>query len=146
MKKVNRANFGYDSVGARLRLDLGNSFSLIKKIRTGLRVGIIDDLARLLGLPTKRIMLVIAISPRALARRKVEGRLHKFESERAVCIALMLSKAARLYSGDVSRAAMWISRPNRALGGESPLDLADTSAGYHEVCDLIMRIEHGVVS
>ena len=146
MKQSNRAHFKRDDVGARLRLSLGDTLALIKQIRAGLRVGIIDDLARLLRLPTKRIMLAIAMSPRTMARRKLTGRLHKVESDHVVRIALMLNTATRLYSGDVSRAAMWISRPNRALAGAAPLDFADTAPGYQEICDLIMRIEHGVYS
>ena len=50
VKKNNRANFKCEDVGARLRLNFGDRLALIEKIRTGLRVGIIDDLARLLRL------------------------------------------------------------------------------------------------
>ena len=146
MKKSNRADFKCDDVGTRLRLNLGDRLALIDKIRAGLRVSIVDDLARLLDLPTKRIMLALAMSPRTLARRKTERRLHKTESDHVVRIALILNAATHLYSGDVSRAAMWICRPNRALAGAAPLDFAHTSPGYQEVCDLIGRIEHGIVS
>ena len=146
MKKSNRAEFKRDDVGDRLRLKFGDRLALIQKIRSGLRSGIIGDLAKLLGLPTQRIMLALEMSPRKLARRKSKGRLHKSESDHVVRIALMLNAATHLYSGDVSRAAMWICRPNRALAGAAPLDFVDTAPGYQEVCDLIGRIEHGVYS
>ena len=40
----------------------------------------------------------------------------------------------------------WINRDNRSLGGESPLSLLDTEAGYELVLDTLGRIEYGVVA
>jgi len=48
--------------------------------------------------------------------------------------------------GDRRKAAHWLSTTNRALGGEIPMSLLDTSAGEHEVQSLLDRIEYGVYS
>ena len=48
--------------------------------------------------------------------------------------------------GTEEKAAMWLSRPNRALNGELPIRLLDTDVGARQVEDLLGRIEHGVVS
>lgn len=146
MKKSHRARFKRADLGTILGLSLDDPISLIEEIRAGLRVGIINDLARLLGLPIKRIMRAMAISARTLARRKRARRLHKEESEPLVRIVLMLRAAAQLFAGDMARAALWISTANPALAGAAPLDLADTAPGYEAVRDLIGRIAHGVFS
>lgn len=45
---------------------------------------------------------------------------------------------------DEDAARRWINRENRSLGGESPLSLLDTEAGYELVLDTLARIEYGV--
>ena len=47
---------------------------------------------------------------------------------------------------DENAAREWINRDNRSLGGESPLSLLDTEAGYELVLDTLGRIEYGVVA
>ena len=42
------------------------------------------------------------------------------------------------------RAATWLRRPSRALGGAAPLALLDSEAGAKAVDDLLGRIEHGI--
>ncbi|MBI2318149.1 MAG: DUF2384 domain-containing protein [Betaproteobacteria bacterium] len=44
------------------------------------------------------------------------------------------------------KAASWLRRPNRALGGVAPLELLDTDAGVREVEAVIWRIAYGVYS
>ena len=47
--------------------------------------------------------------------------------------------------GSEERAARWMERRNRALGGATPRDHARTRAGADEVFALLTRIEHGVI-
>lgn len=48
--------------------------------------------------------------------------------------------------GDAERAAHWLQRPNRALGGTIPLALLDTDLGAQQVEYLLGRIGHGIFS
>ncbi len=48
--------------------------------------------------------------------------------------------------GSSGKASRWLSRTNRALGGETPLSLLDTDAGSQEVEAVLGRIEKGVYS
>ena len=73
------------------------------------------------------------------------GRLTPQESDAVVRIAQALAKAIDVL-GDKRKGAHWLATPNRALGGESPISLLDTSAGTHEVEALLDRIEYGVYS
>lgn len=57
---------------------------------------------------------------------------------------LYVSRAGRL-STECDTAA-WLSAPNDALSGESPLSLLDTDAGVRLVEEVLTRIEFGVYS
>jgi putative toxin-antitoxin system antitoxin component (TIGR02293 family) len=48
--------------------------------------------------------------------------------------------------GDKPTAVQWLLTPNRALGGERPLDRLDTDIGAREVEDILGRIAYGVYS
>ena len=63
------------------------------------------------------------------------------------------SKApARVYAtavemiGNAEKAAKWLGTPNRALGGEIPIDQLDTDLGTKEVENILGRIAYGVYS
>ena len=47
---------------------------------------------------------------------------------------------------DAPSARAWLVQENRSLGGEAPLSLLDTEAGYELVLDTLGRIEYGVVA
>jgi putative toxin-antitoxin system antitoxin component (TIGR02293 family) len=48
--------------------------------------------------------------------------------------------------GERAKASRWLHKPNRALGGVSPLSLLDTDLGTREVEQILGRIEYGVYS
>jgi putative toxin-antitoxin system antitoxin component (TIGR02293 family) len=48
--------------------------------------------------------------------------------------------------GDPAKAIEWLSTPNRALGGERPLDRLDTDVGARKAEDILGRIAYGVYS
>jgi putative toxin-antitoxin system antitoxin component (TIGR02293 family) len=72
-------------------------------------------------------------------------RLSPEDSDQAFRTASVLAQAITVL-GDTKKAAQWLSTLNRALGGEIPLDLLDTSAGKQEVETILDRIEYGVYS
>jgi len=49
-----------------------------------------------------------------------------------------------MFGDDEKAAAQWLKEPVRALGGETPLEMAETEIGAQEVNALLVRIEHGV--
>lgn len=53
--------------------------------------------------------------------------------------------AADVFEG-YGRGVAWLRRPNRALGGEVPVDLLDTDEGYGRVERLVQRIDAGAYS
>ncbi len=67
------------------------------------------------------------------------------ESDRRARISGVYEAAVEMI-GDEKKAIAWLNTPNRALGGEKPLDQLDTDMGRRTVKDLLGRIAHGVYS
>jgi putative toxin-antitoxin system antitoxin component (TIGR02293 family) len=85
------------------------------------------------------------LSPRTFSRRKIEGRLQPAESDRLYRMARIAARATEVL-GATDKAALWLHRSNRALGGHTPLSLVRTDLGSRQVEQILGRIEHGVVS
>jgi putative toxin-antitoxin system antitoxin component (TIGR02293 family) len=80
-----------------------------------------------------------------LARRKDKRTLNPVESDRLYRLARVALMAIEVL-GSHEKAKQWLERPNRALGGETPLSLLDTDIGARQVEAVLGRIEHGVFS
>ena len=68
----------------------------------------------------------------------LNSRLSKVESQ-AVANAIEMI-------GHEGNALEWLTTPNKALGGEKPIDLLDTDTGARKVEDVLGRIAYGVYS
>ena len=73
------------------------------------------------------------------------ARLTPEQSDVVIRTARTLAKAIDTL-GDREKAAHWLTTPNRALGGEIPITLLDTSSGSYEVEAVLERVEYGVYS
>lgn len=118
---------------------------LRRRIRAGLPYAALDELRQRLRLSLPETARVLDVPLRTLARRRRAGRLDPVESDRLYRLACIGAQAVALL-GDEQRAAVWLRRPNRALGGEPPLDLLDTEPGTRQVEDVLGRLAHGLVS
>ena len=56
----------------------------------------------------------------------------------------MLDMALSYFDHNTEHALDWLKHPNPDLGGETPLQRADTAIGKEDVIDLIGRMEHGI--
>jgi putative toxin-antitoxin system antitoxin component (TIGR02293 family) len=104
------------------------------------------SLTKTMNVSNQRLANLVQIRDRTLIRRCREGVLRTDESERLLRIARIYSLALQVCEGDASSARSWLSRSNRALRGESPLEAGKTEEGAREVEYLIKRLEHGVFS
>jgi putative toxin-antitoxin system antitoxin component (TIGR02293 family) len=114
-------------------------------IREGFRPEVVAKVMDSCGLTLKELASSLDLSPRSLQRRRQRGRLARFESDRLYRLARIVA-LAKHYVGDDETAARWLRRPNRALGGKSPLELVDTEPGARSVEDVLGRIAYGGVS
>ncbi|MDQ3817986.1 MAG: DUF2384 domain-containing protein [Acidobacteriota bacterium] len=119
---------------------------LLKQVAKGFPFRVMERLGRNLGLSMKELADLAQIRLRTLHRRKGEGRLQPDESDRLLRVSRVFARAIELFEGDDRAARRWLSSPQRALGGSTPLSLAKTEFGALEVQRLIGRLEHGVFS
>jgi putative toxin-antitoxin system antitoxin component (TIGR02293 family) len=114
-------------------------------VRAGLPWKEYDDLRDALDLPMEKVAAKIGMSRATLHRRQKSGVLSPDESDKALRLARIIGHAVAVF-GDEPRARQWLKAPQVALGGETPLDFADTEIGAREVDHLIGRIDYGVYS
>ena len=114
-------------------------------IREGFRHSVVEALMGNSGLTLKEISASLDLAPRSLQRRKHEGRLARYESDRLYRLARMLA-LADYFIGSRAKALDWMKRPNIVLGGAVPLDLIDTELGARQVENILGRIGYGGVS
>lgn len=128
---------------------IGRSFRTDRDIDEAIREGfpqeVIAKVMQSADITLKELAASLDLSPRSLQRRRREGKLAKYESDRIYRLARVIALAKR-YIGDDDKARRWLKRPNRALGGRAPLDLIDTEPGARAVENALGRIAYGGVS
>jgi len=122
-----------------------NGADLQAAIREGFPQAVVDAVMQAAGLTLQELSSALDLSPRSLQRRRREGRLAGYESDRLYRLARIIA-LAKYYLGGDDIAARWLKRPNRALGGAAPLTLIDTEPGARAVENVLGRIAYGGVS
>jgi putative toxin-antitoxin system antitoxin component (TIGR02293 family) len=136
-----------DSLGGRrvLRRHPPSLDALRARLRKGLPYSALDAVAVRFGLTPAELVVLLALAPRTLARRKAEQRLRANESDRLFRVTRIAALTEEVL-GSAEKARRWLHDPNRALGNRAPLELLDTDLGVREVEDVLSRIAHGVHS
>jgi putative toxin-antitoxin system antitoxin component (TIGR02293 family) len=114
-------------------------------IREGFPQTVVAEVMHAAGLTLKELATSLDLSPRSLQRRRRQGRLAGYESDRVYRLARVVALAKR-YLGTDEAVPHWLRRPNRALGGSTPLELLDTELGARAVENVLGRIAYGGVS
>lgn len=132
--------------GSTIGLESADPIEVSEQVKEGLPYRSLELLARESDIPRERLAEIAHIPKRTLVRRKQRGKLTRDESESVLRVGTLYEQAVELFEGDRAAAKRWLERPNRALAGRSPLELAETEIGGRVVEDLIGRLEHGVVT
>jgi putative toxin-antitoxin system antitoxin component (TIGR02293 family) len=115
-------------------------------VRKGLPASSVTALAGKLAVANVTLSRKLGIAQRTLTRRLSQrARLTVAESDRTVRLARVYASAVEMI-GDREKAVQWLRTPNRALGGERPLDELDTDIGARAVEDVLGRIAYGIYS
>jgi putative toxin-antitoxin system antitoxin component (TIGR02293 family) len=124
---------------------LGEGVALAREVQQGFPVGAVEELLAS-GVIDRGDLFQLVIPQRTLSHRRAKGQdLTPEESNRLARVAGIVLRTLELFeSSEV--AARWLRRPNRALGGERPLELLASDAGARAVEQVLGRIEHGVYS
>ena len=132
---------GARTLGARVV----TSEDLRTSVRRGLPFRTLGVVLDGLRVPREQAARVLGLPLRTLARRRQAGTLAPDESDRLARLA-RIAGVARDVFGEQDIAARWLRRPNRALGGEAPIEMLDTDLGARRVEQILGRIEYGVPS
>jgi len=127
-----------------LGVEAADNLKLAKKVEAGFSFEALERLGEATGLPLEKLRVAVRIAPRTLTRRKKEKKLSPEESDRLVSVSRLLAQTFELFEGNTEAGMRWFQSPNRALAGQSPLQVAATETGAREVENLIGRLEHGV--
>jgi putative toxin-antitoxin system antitoxin component (TIGR02293 family) len=114
-------------------------------IREGFPQQVVEEVMHSAGITLNELAATLDLSIRSLQRRRGEGRLARFESDRLYRLARIVA-LAKYYLGDDQVATQWLKRSNRALGGKVPLESLDTEPGARAVENILGRIAYGGVS
>jgi putative toxin-antitoxin system antitoxin component (TIGR02293 family) len=114
-------------------------------IREGLPHAAVEELMQAANLSLRELAASLDLSVRSLQRRKRNGRLARYESDRIYRLARIVA-LSEYFIGDRKRATDWLKRPNRALGGIAPLEAIDTELGARTVENVLGRIGYGGIS
>jgi putative toxin-antitoxin system antitoxin component (TIGR02293 family) len=128
-----------------LRLRTTNAAELRDAVRKGLPFSAFEAVSKHLEISPQHITAVLGIPPRTVARRKAARYLTPQESDRLYRVARAISQAVEVL-GTIDKARVWLKTPNRALGGEVPLDLLDTDIGARQVEEILLRLNYGIFS
>lgn len=122
-----------------------NDLELIAISRSGLASKEMTSLAERLDLSGKEIARLLTLSPRTYHRRKPEEVLDPVASERLLLLTKLADHGYDVFE-DQHKFNQWLRQPLRILGGQTPLDILDTSQGINLIDTLLGRIEYGVYS
>ncbi|MFS0753397.1 antitoxin Xre/MbcA/ParS toxin-binding domain-containing protein [Noviherbaspirillum sp. 1P10PC] len=123
-----------------------SAIDMVGAMRAGMPAQIVADTASRLGISQDRLYESLRLPRSTLKSRVSKGQpLAAVEQDRMYRVHRVLERAQAVLE-DEAAAIAWINRENRALGGEAPLALLDTEAGYELVQDTLCRIEYGVLS
>lgn len=121
-----------------------NPVDLVKHVEKGLAFSAVEALQQQMNLATREMAKLLDIKLRTFLRRKEAGRLQPAESDRVLRTSRLFARAKDLFDGNRDAARGWLMTPQRALGGEIPLEIAKTEVGAREVEKIIGRLEQGV--
>lgn len=134
---------GRSVLGRSVQSELG----LSEAVTAGLPSGSLDAMLEHMterDIPHAFVYRIIG-SERTLQRKRREHiALSVAESDKLARLARITTIAEEML-GDPPRGARWLAKPNRALGGQTPLSLLGTDAGAVVVEQALGRIAHGVL-
>lgn len=121
--------------------DIDSDLELDDAIADGLPSGTLTALMKAVDLSANDLAAIIPM--RTLMASKRRARLTPEQSDRIARVARLFSLAEETL-GSKEKARTWMDRPNRALGGKRPLELARRSSGSLLVEQVLGRLAYGV--
>ena len=117
------------------------------EIAGGLPLKALDALLEAFNVAQQPLLESIGVNVRSLQRKRKSAhpKLDPEAAARAVALAHLVERAIDVM-GSPEAADQWLSHPNQALGGATPLELAGRPMGNQAVMDVLNAIYHGMFS
>lgn len=127
---VNEPSAVVSEVGGHLAIgrDVHSDEDTSAAIREGFPHSAVERLFKSSGFSLQETASTLDLSLRSLQRRKSQGRLARYESDRLYRLARLVSLAG-YFLGDHQFALNQLKRPNLVLGVVTPLSIIDTELG-----------------
>ncbi|MBC7415268.1 MAG: DUF2384 domain-containing protein [Herminiimonas sp.] len=122
----------------------GSPSQLIDRMRDGINAHAVPAIADRLHISQDKLFEVLRLPKSTIkARISKNQSLSPTEQDRIYRAEKVFMRAIAVFE-DEGDARDWLGSAIRSLGGETPLSLLDTEAGYELVMDTLSRIEFGV--
>lgn len=120
-------------------------FEKMHIVRDGVSKNDLELLKRKTALDYTMLAKALSVTRATLINKKKNEKFNAGLSEKILGMADLYSYGFEVFE-DEDRFNQWMSKPNKALGGQAPYDLIDNQFGREEVKNLIGRIDYGVYS
>jgi putative toxin-antitoxin system antitoxin component (TIGR02293 family) len=122
-----------------------SAFEKMHIVRDGVSKKDLELLKNKADLDYTMLAKALSVTRATLINKKRGERFNAGLSEKIVGMADLYSYGFEVFE-DKDRFNQWMSKPNKALGGQIPYDLIDNQIGREEVRNLIGRIDYGIYS
>lgn len=115
----------------------------LEQIKEGFSAGLVPAFRMTFNLQERNVEILMNASISTLERRRREHKkLDSVASERLDRIAAVYALAEDVCESREA-AAQWMSKPNKALGGDAPIMLCETEIGAKQVRRVLQALEWG---
>lgn len=128
-----------------LKKRIQNRMDLVELGERGLTKDALLHLAAHLSFSLRQMAELLPVTERTLQRYTPKHHLSPAVSEQLLQIAEIVARGTEIF-GDRAKFQTWMTQPNTALSGRTPLRLLSSRFGTGMVLDELGRIEHGVFS
>jgi putative toxin-antitoxin system antitoxin component (TIGR02293 family) len=118
---------------------------LLEYVQAGFAFAFLGHLAEVSGFSPRELAAMAGLTGYALRQGRKLGRFSTTQSDQLYRIARVVAAAQVLFEGDCVSARAWFTSAQWGIGGRRPVDLLATEIGAGVVCDLLGRIEYGVL-
>lgn len=129
----------------KLPLDILSRMSYIKIAKIGLTKQNFESLRQNTALDVNVLASLLSITSRTIQRKKITDKFKSPASEKMLSVADLYAKGYEVF-GNKTKFQKWMNTPIKALGGKSPIAIADTRYGMELIEDVLGRIQYGVIS
>ncbi|GGI23856.1 type II RES/Xre toxin-antitoxin system antitoxin [Pedobacter mendelii] len=146
-KKIHKPGIS-DLLGGALSLGISikNYYDLILLSRAGISKASAESVISFTGMSKKSFVEdILNLSIKTLERKQADDKLDIRTSSMVIEVARVLEHTYQVFD-DKEKVQRWLSKPNNALHGETPLSLFSTPTGIGMIEDVLTRIEEGVYS